>query len=91
MQNPPIDGKLGQGVPGYSVFTNRVKVGAGAEDAMEACNSVKAWRMADAVDGSVLHVILCSIAALLSRRRHPMIHPLAGAAPARGLCVVLGR
>lgn len=48
---PKTGGKGAADVPGYSVLTRRVKVGAGAQDAMEVCNAVRAWRAADAVDG----------------------------------------
>ena len=36
---------------GYSIFRHRAQVGCGVEDLLEACNALKAWRMADAVEG----------------------------------------
>ena len=38
-------------IPGFSVFSHRVRVGTGLADMVEACSALKAWRMADAVEG----------------------------------------
>ena len=63
-------------VPGYAVLTEKVKVGARAEDAVEACNAIKAWRMADAVDGLALQIDLCDIDAIVSRCGVPLVAQL---------------